>query len=263
MSEFEGRPPVSQSPCCSGVELRAEPAAILRACEELGPLFVLFRNEACIFGSIADPLWHLETANVHLAASGAITLNLAPRSRCSVFGYVEPGPRGGFIDAVEFCAGRSGFLKICRMEKTDRAGWRALLADFCVAPAAPARIAGIGRTNHLGGCACGSASPAGVVLDRFLDRAVECGATLHVTAQAPAARGRLVIRPTRRVRLGHWTLLSAGETALHLAPGCVSGLRVVTRPHLAQLILLGAGGRFLARILTRDAALLSELDEIL
>lgn len=32
----------------------------------------------------------------------------------------------------------------------------------------------------------------------------------------------------------------ANETAFHLAPGGVSELRLVTRPHLDQLILFGA-----------------------
>ena len=263
----EERLPVFQSPGCGGVELQADPAAILDACEKIGPLFLLFRNEACIFGSVADPLWHLETANVHLAASGAITLNLAPRRACSAFGYIEAGPQGGFIDAVEFCGpGCAGFLKICRMDGTDRAGWLGLLADFRVGAVSASRIAGIRKTNHLEPpalCGCGAPSPAEAVVERFLECAIQCGASLHVTASAACARGRLVIRPTHRVRVGHWTVLSSDSTALHVAPGCVSELRIVTRPHLAQLILLGAGGRCLARILTRDRELLSQLDQIL
>jgi hypothetical protein len=57
--------------------------------------------------------------------------------------------------------------------------------------------------------------------------------------------------------------MSSDETAFHIAPGSVTELRIVTRPHLAQFILFGAGGRFVARILTRDRALLSQLNHIL
>ncbi len=266
MHDFDERLPVSHPHGCGGVELQPDPAAILKACEKAGPLFVLFRNEACIFGSVADPLWYLDAANVHLAASGAITLNLAPHQPCSVFGYIEAGPQGGFIDAVEFCGpGQEGFLKICRMDRTDRACWLALLADFHAGSAAPSRIAGIRKTNHLDVplSACGAPSPAEMMIERFLGCAVRCGATLHITAQSPCARGRLVIRPTHRVRAGHWTVLSSDDTAFHVAPGCVTELRIVTRPHLTQLILFGAGGRFVARILTRDRALLDQLHEIL
>ncbi len=266
MPDFDERPPISHTSGRGGVELEPDPAAILRACEGIGPLFVLFRNELCIFGSVADPLWYLETANVHLAASGAVTLNLAPRQSCTAVGYIEAGPQGGFIDAVEFCGPRhEGFLKICRMEQTDRARWLALLSNFHAAAALPSRIAGIRKTNHLDvpAAAGGAPSPAEAMIVRFLECAVRCGATLHVTAQAACARGRLVIRPTHRVRTGHWMVLSSDDTAFHIAPGCVSELRIVTRPHLAQLILFGAGGRFVARILTRDRALLSQLQHIL
>lgn len=266
MPEFPERRPLSPSPARGGLALQPDPAGILRACEDLGPLFLLFRSDACIFGSVADPLWHLEKANVHLAASGAITLNLAPRRPCAAFSYVESGPHGGFIDAVEFCDAQArGFLKICRMDATDHVGWRSLVAMFQAEPVPPARIAAIRKTNHLQLPveAGGPPSPAETVIGRFLECAVETGATLHVTAQASGARGRLVIRPTHRTRVGYWTVLSSDETAFHLAPACVGELRIVTRPHLAQLILLGTHGRFLARILTRDRALLNQLYHIL
>jgi hypothetical protein len=266
MSESSSHPSLPREPGLGGTQLRAEPAAILKACENAGPLFVLFRNEACIFGSVADPLWYLQTANVHLASSGAITLNLAPRRACTAFAYIEPGARGGFIDAVEFCGpGEQGYLKICRMAGTDRARWLSLLAEFHAAPMTASRIAGIRKTNHLGtqAFAGGLPSPAELAIVRFLECAVRCRATLHVTAQASGARGRLVIRPEHRVRVGHWSVLSSDETALHIAPGAVTELRIVTRPHLAQLMLFGAGGRFAARILTRDRELLSQLDQIL
>jgi hypothetical protein len=249
-----------------GAELRVEPAAILEACVGAGPLFVLFRNETCIFGSVADPLWHLQTANMHLASSGALTLNLAPRRPDAVLAYVEPGPRGGVIDAVEFCGpGDVGFLKICRMDGTDRARWLSLLEKFRVAAMPAARVAGIRKTNHLDVpvCDCSLPSQAELVIERFFECAVRCGATLHVTAQASGARGRLVIRPAHRVRVGHWSVLSSNETAFHVAPGCVSELQVLTRPHLVQIILFGAGGRFAARILTRDRELLSQIPRIL
>ena len=232
----------------------------------MGPLFLLFRNEACIFGSVADPLRYLETANVRLAASGAITLNLASHQPCEGFAYVECGPRGGVIDAVEFCDLQArGFLKICRMDHTDASAWRSLQAAFQMKAVPPCRIAGIRKTNHLelpAGVG-GAPSPAEALIGRFLESAVACGASLHITAPARGARGRLVIQPTHRVQVGHWTVLSSDETAFHLAPGCVSELRVVTRLHLAQLVLFGAGGRFLARILTRDRALLDQFHHIL
>jgi hypothetical protein len=252
------------SPGVGGVELRAAPAAILKACGASGPLFVLFRNETCIFGSIADPLRHLQVANVHLASGGAITLNLAPRRPAAVFAYAEPGPRGGFIDAVEFCdAEDRGFLKICRTDGTDRARWLALRAEFHVAPAPASRIAGIRKTNHLEAPVGGCSSPAALVIERFLECAVRCRASLHVTAQACGARGRLVVRPEHRVRAGHWSVLSSDDTAFHVAPGCVSELHVAMRPHLAQLILFGTGGRFAARILTRDREMLPHMNQIL
>jgi hypothetical protein len=266
MPEFPKQPFVPRTPGLGGAELRADPAAILKACEDAGPLFVLFRNEACIFGSVADPLWYLQTANVHLASSGSITLNLAPDRRCTAFAYIEAGPQGGFIDAVEFCGPRDqGFLKICRMERTDRACWLSLLSEFHAGAAPASRIAGLRKTNHLEvpAGARGLPSPAELMIERFLECAVRCGATLYVTAQAHAARGRLVIRPTHRVRTGHWSVLSSNETAFHVAPGSVTELRILTRPHLAQLVLFGAGGRFAARILTRDRELLSQFAQIL
>lgn len=266
MPEFENCTPLPRGTGLGGSELRADVSAILRACEDVGPLFVLFRNEACILGSVADPLWYLHTADVHLAASGAITLNLAPRRAGSAFAYVEPGPRGGFIDAVEFCDARSrGFLKICRMDAADIARWRALRAEFCVAAVPASRIAGIRKTNHLETLAGagGPPSPAERVLERFLECATLCRASLHVTARTAGGRGRLVIRPEHRARVGLWTVLSAGDTAFHIASGWLKELRVVRRPHLAQLVLFGADGRFSARILTRDRHLLSQLPQIL
>jgi hypothetical protein len=232
----------------------------------MGPLFVLFRNEVCIFGSVAEPLRFLEAADVRLAVSGAITMNLARHASCAVVGYMESGPRGGFIDAVEFCdPQQKGFLKLCRMDRTDRGRWLSLLADYHVEAAPAARIAGIRKTNHLEVpiSACGPASPAEAMLDRFFECALRCEAALEITAPASGARGRLMIRPTHRMRAGHWIVLSSDETAFHLAPGCVSELRIVTRPHLIQLVLFGAGGRFVSRILSRDSGLISQFNHIL
>ncbi len=249
-----------------GVALRAEPAAILKACENVGPLFVLLRNEACILGSIVEPLRFLEAGDVHLATSTALSLNLTRRPVGEAFGYLEAGPQGGFIDAIEFCGPKEeGFLKLCRMERTDRERWVALLGRFQVGGVDFSRLAGIRKTNHLNlpMLLPGLPSPAAALLDRFLTAVVETRSPLHITAPAPGARGRLALAPTHRVRCGSWEVLSSDDAALHLAPACLSELRVITRPHLAMLVLLGTSGRLIARILIRDRALIAKIPSIL
>jgi putative heme degradation protein len=247
--------------------LRPDAAGILAACAEAGPLFVLFRNQGCIFGSVADPLWQRRTGDVHVVAGGALDLNLATRRAVRAISYLEPGPQGGFIDAVEFCApGDVGFFKVCRMAGGDAGGWQEMQRKFRADALGANEMARVRKTNHLDVpvCTCGRPdSPAEALLERFLECALRCGATLHLVATAARARGRLAIRATRRRRVGHWTVLFSETTAFHLASGCVSELRVVTRPHVVLLVLLGPGGRLLARISTRDRELLSRIRYIL
>lgn len=269
MPEFPRRPdenPPTVAEGLGGIRLRPETSEILRACGRVGPLFALFRNEACILGAVANPLRLLETVDVSLAAGGALTLNLAPREPSAVYSYVEPGPQGGFIDAIEFCGeADTGFLKLCRMEDTSRPRWQEMLANFRRQNVTSACIGGIQKTNHLNIPSPGGepTSPASFLLDRFCDLAVDCGAALHVTAPAPGGRARLTVRPTHAARAGHWRVLCAEETAFHLAPVVVSELRVITRPHLALLVLLGPRGRLLTRIVTRHTDLLAKLPTIL
>jgi hypothetical protein len=184
-----------------------------------------------------------------------------------VIGYLEPGPNGGFIDAIEFCGPRGvGFFKVCRMDGGDVRGWQRMQREFRVGPLDAAEVARVRKTNHLDApvCTCGRpVSPAEALLERVIECALRCEATLHVVAPAALARGRLAIRPTRRSRAGHWTVLSSETTVFHLADGCVSELRVVTRPHVVLLVLLGPGGQLLARISTRDRELLSQIKYIL
>lgn len=260
------RPPLAAEGGLGGIRLRSEFSEILRGCEAVGPLFTLFRNEACILGAVADPLRLIEAPGVRLAAGSALTLNLARRDPAAIFSYVEPGPQGGFIDAIEFCGkDAAGFFKLCRMENTSRPRWQELLANFRMQNVTSACIGRIRKTNHLNIPSPGGepASPASFLLDRFCDLAAECGAMLEVTAPSPGGRARLTVRPTHAARAGHWRVLCAEETAFHLAPIAVSELRVITRPHLALLVLLGPRGRLLARVLTRDARLLAKLSNIL
>lgn len=261
-------PPVgsSRNGGLGGLALHSLPSRILKACEQVGPVFMLFRSEACIFGTVANPLWFRETADVHLAASGALTLNLVPSCPCAIYNYLEAGPGGGFIDALEFTTGdRVGFLKLCRMKETNRERWMAMLAEFHSHCVDREWIAGIRKTNHLYPIIAQDRepSPAETTLMRFFDLVIDAGALLHVTSQVPVARSRLAFRPTHRVDAGNWLVLSAKCTGMHLAPSQITELRVVIRPHVALVVLLGNQGRLIARILTRDPRVLKLLPSIL
>lgn len=240
---------------------------VLSVVGELGQLFVVVRNEGCLFGGLADDLRYSQVGHRTMVWTRDLNLNLSHRRRPAVLAYNETGSQGE-IAGIEFFDHRGrGCLKVCRTSDVFAEDWEDLVAGLTRGVVKREALGGLRKTNHLNsGPCCESCRQQRAqwletrpdvedtreVVSDFVMQAIHEERRLDIHAPCGLLRAQASMAPNALNWQGKWAFVSSENSGCHLRVAEGSSVMIAEKSAgITIMNLFDDWGRFAARIISR------------